>query len=257
MKKSILIIIITIAISAISFSFVNTKGSANANTSDTTVAVVTEALDSNAAALAQIRDSLFNELGLEEKGLSILALELAVKGYLELKETGLLQNPLLSIVDLSQSSRDKRFYLIDIEHRKLLENTYVAHGRNSGEDIATAFSNDIGSEKSSLGFYLTKEIYKGKHGLSLKIEGLEQGFNDNAENRSIVVHGANYVNAVRVQSNYMGRSQGCPALPTNEYKKIINEIKNGSALFIYSDNANYLNNSEVLNSRMSTPTTAS
>jgi L,D-transpeptidase catalytic domain len=247
MKKSILISILTIAISAISFSFVNTKA-AKASTSDTTVAAVTDSVDSNASAIAQIRDSLFHELRLEEKGLSIHALELAVKGYLELKETGLLQNPLLSIVDLSQSSRDKRFYLLDIEHKKLLENTYVAHGRNSGEDIATDFSNDIGSEKSSLGFYLTKETYKGKHGMSLKIEGLEQGFNDNAENRSIVVHGANYVNAARVQSNYMGRSQGCPALPTNEYKKIINEIKNGSALFIYSDNANYLNGSELLNS---------
>ena len=210
------------------------------------------AFDSSAAVVTQISESLFNELKLDEKGLSINALELAVKGYLQLQQTGLLTKPLLSIVDLSQSSRDKRFYLLDIEHKKLLENTYVAHGRNSGEDVATDFSNDMGSEKSSLGFYVTKEIYRGKHGMSLKIEGLEQGFNDNAENRSIVVHGANYVNAGRVQSNFMGRSQGCPALPTTDYKKIINEIKNGSALFIYSQNANYLNNSQVLNSRLST-----
>src|SRR4030095_1276233 len=159
MKKSILITIITVAISAISFSFVNMKGSANASTADTTI-VSTTTVDSNAAAIAQVSASLFEELRLQEKGLSMNALELAVKGYLELKATGLLNNPLLSIVDLSQSSRDKRFYLIDIEHKKLLENTYVAHGRNSGEDIATEFSNELGSEKSSLGFYLTKEIYK-------------------------------------------------------------------------------------------------
>ena len=257
MKKSTLILILTVAISAISFSFVNYNASATASTTDTTVVSTVDSVDSNAAAIAQVSESLFEELHLEEKGLSMNALELAVKGYLQLKETGLLNNPLLSIVDLSQSSRDKRFYLLDVENKKLLENTYVAHGRNSGQDIATDFSNDIGSEKSSLGFYVTKEIYKGKHGMSLKIEGLEQGFNDNAENRSIVVHGANYVNSGRVQSNYMGRSQGCPALPTTEYKKIINEIKNGSALFIYSDNANYLNKSEVLNSRSITSVTTS
>ena len=257
MKKSVLIIVLAVAISAISFSFVNRKASTNANTSDTTVVSASDSMDSSAALVNQISESLFNELQLNEKGLSIHALELAVKGYLQLKETGLLNKSLLSIVDLSQSSREKRFYLLDIEHKKLLENTFVAHGRNSGEDIATDFSNDIGSEKSSLGFYVTKEIYKGKHGMSLKIEGLEQGYNDNAENRSIVVHGANYVNAGRVQSNYMGRSQGCPALPTTEYKKIINEIKNGSALFIYSENANYLNNSQVLNSKASSTATTS
>ena len=251
MKKSMLVAILTIAISAISFSFVNSKASAHANTSDTTPVCASDSLDSVAAIASEISESLFNELKLNEKGLSINALELAVKGYLQLKETGLLNKPLLSIVDLSQSSRDKRFYLLDIEHKKLLENTYVAHGRNSGEDMATDFSNDLNSEKSSLGFYVTKEIYKGKHGMSLKIEGLEQGFNDNAENRSIVVHGANYVNAGRVQSNYMGRSQGCPALPTTEYKKVINVIKNGSALFIYSENPNYLNNSKVLNGKVS------
>jgi len=253
MKKSILIVILTVAISAISFSFVNRNSAAGASTSDTTVVSADSSFDSAAAVVTQMSESLFNELKLDEKGLSINALELAVKGYLQLQQTGLLTKPLLSIVDLSQSSRDKRFYLLDIEHKKLLENTYVAHGRNSGEDIATAFSNDLGSEKSSLGFYVTKDIYKGKHGMSLKIEGLEQGFNDNAENRSIVVHGANYVNAGRVQSNYMGRSQGCPALPNTEYKKIINEIKNGSALFIYSNNENYLNKSQVLNSSLPTP----
>ncbi len=253
MKKSILIVILTVAISAISFSFVNRNSALHANTSDTTAVSADSTYDSAATVATQITESLFNELKLDEKGLSINALELAVKGYLQLQQTGLLSKPLLSIVDLSQSSRDKRFYLLDVEHKKLLENTYVAHGRNSGQDIATDFSNDMGSEKSSLGFYVTKEIYKGKHGMSLKIEGLEQGFNDNAENRSIVVHGANYVNAGRVQSNFMGRSQGCPALPTTEYKKIINEIKNGSALFIYSNNENYLNNSHVLNRIVPTP----
>ena len=255
MKKSTLILILAIATSAISFSFVN--GSREIPKEDFTVVSASDSLDSNTAEIVELSESLFNHLQLQEKGLSMNALQLAVKGYLELKESGMLKKPLLSIVDLSQSSREKRFYLLDIEQRKLLENTYVAHGKNSGEDLATDFSNEIGSEKSSLGFYVTKETYKGKHGMSLKIEGIEQGFNDNAETRSVVVHGANYVNEGRVRSNYMGRSQGCPALPTNKYKKIINEIKEGSAVFIYSENENYLKNSQVLNSRLYTTAIAS
>jgi hypothetical protein len=129
MKKSILIVILTVAISAISFSFVNRTSVVGASASDTTVVSADSSFDSAAAAVTQMSESLFNELKQDEKGLSINALELAVKGYLQLQQTGLLTKPLLSIVDLSQSSRDKRFYLLDIEHRKLLENTYVAHGR--------------------------------------------------------------------------------------------------------------------------------
>ena len=251
MKKKY-ILILSLAISAISFSFVGAHQAFYNNHRDQpisqTVAPAVDSIKDELAVAAQaLSSSLYNDLNLDNAGLSVNTLELAVKGYLRLQQQGLLKNKLLSIVDFTQSSRDKRFYLIDIENKKLLENTYVAHGRNSGVDMPTSFSNEDNSEMSSLGFYITKDTYKGKHGYSLKIEGLEPGFNDHAEERSIVMHGANYVNAARAQSNYMGRSQGCPALPVKDYKRIINEVKDGSALFLYYPDQNYLNNSQVLN----------
>jgi hypothetical protein len=150
-------------------------------------------------------------------------------------------------VDLSQSSRNKRFYIVDMKSDSLTWNTYVAHGKSSGVDMAKNFSNNLNSNKSSLGFYLTKSTYKGKHGLSLRIDGLEDGFNDNAEARGVVVHGASYVNADRSNSDYMGRSQGCPALPEDEYAEVIDIIKDGSVLFVYGADDNYLQSSSLLN----------
>jgi hypothetical protein len=135
-----------------------------------------------------------------------------------------------------------------MENNELVWNTYVAHGKNSGMDEATRFSNRLNSEASSLGFYITGSTYRGKHGLSLRISGQEHGFNDNAEARGVVVHGAAYVNPDRVNSSYMGRSQGCPALPENEYAKVINIIKDGSVMFIYHPSAEYLHDSRILNS---------
>lgn len=124
-------------------------------------------------------------------------------------------------------------------------NTYVAHGKNSSLDMADNFSNVIGSEKSSLGFYVTKGTYTGKNGFSLRMAGLDKGFNDNAEERNIVVHGADYVNAARAQSSFMGRSQGCPALPRENYTEVINLIKDGTAFFVYYPSSVYLQNSSA------------
>ena len=222
MKKKY-ILILSLAISAISFSFAGAYQGLHTNyntqvISQTVAPIQDSTKDELGTAAHELSDSIFNDLKLEKEGLSANTLELAVKGYLKLLQQGLLNSKLLSIVDFTQSSRDKRFYLIDIENKRLLENTYVAHGKNSGIDMPTNFSNDDNSEMSSLGFYLTKDTYVGKHGYSLKIEGLEPGFNDHAEERSIVMHGARYVNAARAQGNYMGRSQGCPGLPVSDYK---------------------------------------
>ena len=253
MKKSTLILILSLAASTISFSFANIKSLRHSSKETVTTAVAAEPiLNRDSAELDSVTSIIYDSLNLDEKGLSKNTLQVALKGFLHLQHQGMLKNSLLSIVDLSQSSREKRFYLIDLKNTKLLENTYVAHGKNSGLDMAEEFSNAIGSEKSSLGFYVTRETYKGKHGFSLKIDGVEAGFNDNAAERSIVVHGANYVNARRAQSNYMGRSQGCPALPFANYKKIINEIKDGSALFIYYPDQEYLNKSAVVNDQVIT-----
>lgn len=246
MQKNILSRFFYLSFFLILTSFNNATSSAfNDNTAMNIVASDSRE-ENNSAALSA---KLYEELNLATTGLSQEALSSAVKGYEKLKEEGVLENTqYLTIVDLSQSSRKKRFYLLDVENYKLALNTFVAHGKNSGVDKAVRFSNRPQSEASSLGFYVTKNTYSGKHGLSLKLAGLENGFNDNAESRAIVVHGAEYVNEGRVNSDYMGRSQGCPALPQSVAPKVIRMIKGGSAVFVYNPDAKYLSNSKILNS---------
>lgn len=253
MKKTTVLFASLLAISAISYSFISKPSFYKTPKIEKAVTTKVIAAASNVhdhvAEVTTVRSSLYDGLKLNEKGLSKNAVDLAVKGYLSLQEQGKLKNTdLITIVDFSQSSRKKRFYLLDVKNKKLLENTYVAHGKNSGVDMATDFSNTVGSEKSSIGFYVTKGTYTGKNGFSLRMKGLDQGFNDNAEERAIVVHGAGYVNASRVQSSYMGRSQGCPALPRENYVQVIDQIKNGTLFFVYYPSKDYLKNSTVLNS---------
>lgn len=255
MKKAAAFLTILVTVSAISFSFINKPSLATSNTKSAVIASSSLARPENvhdhATEVNTISSKLYENLRLDEKGLSRTALDAALQGYLTLQEQGTLRNDnLLTVIDFSQSSRKKRFYLLDVKNNKLLENTYVAHGKNSGVDMAKSFSNVIGSEKSSIGFYVTEGTYAGKHGLSLKLSGLDKGYNDNAEARSIVVHGADYVNSGRVQSAYMGRSQGCPALPMKSYSSIINQIKNGTALFVYYPDAEYLKNSALLDQQI-------
>jgi hypothetical protein len=139
-------------------------------------------------------------------------------------------------------------YVIDIKNEKLVINTFVAHGRNSGNEFATRFSNKPTSRESSLGFYITSSTYRGGHGLALIINGIEPGFNNNAARRRIVVHGSKYVGANYLElRKYMGRSFGCPAVPQKECAEIINIIKNGSCLFIYHPDKKYQNGSKILN----------
>jgi L,D-transpeptidase catalytic domain len=164
----------------------------------------------------------------------------ALKGYYQLKEKGLLEKDLLTLIDFSLSSNAKRLWVIDLATNSILLNTYVAHGRNTGEEFASSFSNAASSFKSSLGFYLTGEIYNGKHGMSLKLDGLEKGVNDNARERGIVMHAADYVSTTFIKNNKrLGRSQGCPAVPVEMTNEIIQKIKNKSCLFIYHPSRNY------------------
>lgn len=159
---------------------------------------------------------------------------LAMKGFYDLKSKGLISKDILTIVDFSLSSKAKRLWVIDLSTNCVLFNSLVAHGKNSGEEFANDFSNQNNSHKSSLGFFLTGETYKGKHGLSLKLDGIEKGLNHNARNRGVVVHGSDYVSEDYIQrTNRLGRSQGCPALPKELSAEIINTIKNKSCLFIY------------------------
>ena len=195
---------------------------------------------------------IYGSMNLEDAGLDQKAFEYAWRGYHNLLKKGMIQKrSMLSICDFSQSSRTKRMYVIDVQHRKLLYRTYVAHGQNSGDEFATTFSNEPDSYKSSLGFYVTQRTYIGHNGLSLKLNGVDSGFNDMALKRQIVLHGSAYVSD-RYMQDYgtLGTSLGCPALPAAVSGKIIRAVKDGSVLFIYHPTPQYLSHSTVINGYM-------
>ncbi len=191
----------------------------------------------------------YNSLNLDDLGLSKIVFSYAMKGFNYLIQQGKLsKDDIISIADFSQPSSRKRLFIIDLNNLRVLFNTYVAHGVNSGRAYANQFSNTPESNKSSLGFYETKNTYSGGNGYSLRLEGLERGINDNAEKRDIVIHGAGYVDESLIRSQgYIGRSWGCPALPAKLHKPIIDKIKNGTCLFIYSTENAYLKTSKIIN----------
>ena len=193
---------------------------------------------------------IYAEMDLVDSGLSHAAFQSAFIGYYKLKKKGLLRRThILTICDFSQSSSQQRMYVIDVRNRRVLYRTYVAHGINSGEEFASSFSNKMESCKSSMGFYITAGVYTGVNGLSLRIDGVDKGFNDNARKRSIVIHGANYV-SLRILHKYgvMGTTFGCPAIPSEMTTQIIPVVKHGSCFFIYYPSKKYLAQSSVLNS---------
>lgn len=194
-------------------------------------------------------DNLYDSMELSIKGLSKTAFNYALKGFYHLYKTGKISNDkIITIADFSQPSYKKRLFVIDLVNTRLIYNTYVAHGINSGKVMANQFSNRPESNMSSLGFYETLNTYMGSHGYSLRLEGLEKGINDNANRRDIVIHGANYANEDIIKTQgYLGRSWGCPALPEKYYKPIINTIKNGTCIFVYGNDKNYTKKSKLIN----------
>ncbi|MDP4131369.1 MAG: murein L,D-transpeptidase catalytic domain family protein [Bacteroidota bacterium] len=193
--------------------------------------------------------TIYHQTNLEQSGLKRSIFEYAYKGYLVLLEQHKLsKSDVITICDFSQSSRHRRLYVVDLENKKILVNTFVAHGRRSGGEYAKTFSNSASSHKSSLGFYITEQTYFGKHGLALKIHGLEKGFNDKADRRNIVVHGSKYIGEEFLKSNRIsGRSFGCPAVPMSDVSDLIEDIRGGSCLFIYYPAKKYLQSSKILN----------
>lgn len=188
---------------------------------------------------------VYDQLNLGRTGLQKTVFEYALNGWQKMDTA----KSLLTIVDLSQPSTHKRLYVVDLLQKKLLFNTYVAHGRNSGDLVAKQFSNMQSSFQTSLGFYKTLNTYMGKHGLSLQLKGLEKGFNDNVYNRNIVLHGADYASEDFIRkTGRLGRSQGCPAVPYADSKGIIQAVKGGSCLFVYAPNPDYLRKSAYLSS---------
>ena len=195
-------------------------------------------------------DLIYGSLNFEnEAALNKNVFDLAFKGYEKLKKAGQLpsESHLLTVVDFSLSSNKKRMWVIDLEQQKILFHSLVAHGKNTGEEFATNFSNRESSLQSSLGFYVTDFTYNGDNGYSLKLLGMDAGYNDAALKRAIVMHGADYVSDdFAKQHQRIGRSWGCPAVPRALAEPIINTIKDKNVLFIYYPNQDYLDQSEWL-----------
>jgi hypothetical protein len=204
-------------------------------------------IDAVAPSLGEKALFLYEGLHLGQLGLNEKAWQLAIKGWEKIKAKGQIAKDIISICDFTQSSNRKRLYIIDLAHGRLLFNTFVAHGKYSGEEYANSFSNQPSSLKSSLGFYTTREGYAGAHGLALKLIGLEKGFNDLAEERAIVMHGAEYATEQFInQYGRLGKSFGCPAVPMALHEQIIKTIKDGSCLFIYYPDKKYLASSGLI-----------
>ena len=179
---------------------------------------------------------LYAKLGLGELGLPLPVFKEGLIGYYNIRaKGGRSAPPVLTLIDFDRPSQQKRLWVINVNQPRVLFHTLVAHGKASGADVPLAFSNKGGSEMSSLGFYRTAPTtYTGKHGLSLKLMGLDPGFNTNAESRSVVVHGADYVCEDFVKSHgRLGRSQGCPAVPVAETAAIVRAIRGGSVLYLH------------------------
>ncbi len=187
-------------------------------------------------------DNIYYAIGLQQTGLAFSIFEKALTGFINLKSDKRLNNEkdILTVIDFSKSSTSKRMWIIDLKNKSLLLNTYVAHGRGSGDDMATKFSNIAESHQSSLGFYVTNETYVGKHGLSLRLDGYDKDINHMARNRAIVIHGASYVSENFITKHgRLGRSHGCPAVPEELNATVIELIKNKTCLFINGKSENY------------------
>lgn len=182
------------------------------------------------------------------QGLSDKALVNAIDGYSEMRSKGSVSKDILIVIDYTKSSNLERFFILDMADTSLTHSLLVAHGRNSGNEFATSFSNVSGSYMSSLGFFKTAETYEGKHGLSLRMDGLEKGINHLARDRAIVIHQADYVSLDFAEEHgRIGRSLGCPALPLDAYAEVIDTIKEGCLLYIYGGDDTYAMQSSFLN----------
>lgn len=205
-----------------------------------------------ASSLKHLKTDCYNLWQLRNAGLSEEAFNYAMKGFNYLNNANLIaKKNIISIVDFSKSSAEKRLFIIDMITGQILFKSLVAHGRNSGNEYATRFSNMPESHQSSLGFYITLGTYNGGNGYSLRLKGCERGINDKAFERAIVIHGAAYVSNQFISNRgEAGRSYGCPALPNDLNKKIIDVIKNGSCLFLYHPTKKYCSSSKIINSQI-------
>jgi hypothetical protein len=213
-------------------------------------AFATPAAQAAGTEAAHPSDKLVRSLLRQAPGLSSRVLKLALNAAQDAEEQGLVtRRNLLTVIDYSLPSTQPRLFVFDLAARKLLFRELVAHGRNSGDNMATYFSNDPGSLASSVGLFVTEEPYIGGNGYSLRLKGLEQGINDMAWSRMIVLHGAAYVSQAAVKAlGRLGRSWGCPAVRPQIARKLIDTLRGGSAIFAYYPEKSWLSSSNFVHS---------
>ncbi|MCD6063687.1 MAG: Uncharacterized protein K0R82_1598 [Flavipsychrobacter sp.] len=232
---------------------VTTAKTVAANTA-ATVTAATTTVTNKVQTIDQHISAVYNSIDFGGKKLEFDVFKKAYTGFLNLRSAGQVAKNVLSIVDFSKPSTAHRLWVIDLASKKLLINDYVAHGQGSGDLYATKFSNKAQSHQSSLGFYITDQTYVGKHGTSLRLRGVDQGYNHSAMSRAVVIHGANYVSNDAVAGmGRLGRSWGCPAVSNSLAPKFIGTIKNGSVVFVYAPQKDYLANSQWLNKQCTIP----
>lgn len=208
----------------------------------------TESSNSVVPLYNQYINNLYDQMGLYYKGLSRQTFDNGFRGYLKMKKAGKnRKSNLLTIVDFDQPSTSKRLYVLDLDRAELLFHTLVSHGKQTGGNMATKFSNISGSHQSSLGFAITAETYIGRNGYSMRLDGLEAGWNSKLRPRAVVMHGADYVSEDFIREHgRLGRSYGCPALPQELNREILNLIRNGSCLYQHKTDSRYQRSSKYL-----------
>ncbi|CAG5080180.1 murein L,D-transpeptidase catalytic domain family protein [Parvicella tangerina] len=237
--KALTYIILVITFCSFSFNGINFKGYSHPPVEEEIL------LDVNSFA-----EDTYNHLG--TKDLFFKPYNLALKGYYKLLANNKLRNAdYLTIVDMTKSANEERMFIIDTKSWQVVHTSLVAHGMKTGDEFAQTFSNVESSHQSSLGFFLTGEVYNGKHDMSLKLDGLEYS-NNKARERGVVIHAADYVSHDYIKENgRLGRSYGCPALPRSGYESVVEKIKEGSCFFIYYPEKEYMKKSKFVNAALS------
>jgi len=212
------------------------------------VEIKTIAEDKSKPAVVMFEEHLtekYESLNLQKYDLNFDVFQKAMIGYFNLKAKGKLSDQkLISIIDFTKHSKEKRYYVIDLENDKVLYHTHVAHGRKTGENTSTSFSNEMGSHQSSIGFYVTGETYFGSKGYSLRLDGMDKGYNDRMRDRAVVIHEANYVSeSIAKSTGRVGRSLGCPALPVEYNKEIIDLIKDKTMIYAHYNDRKFASTS--------------
>lgn len=249
MKKTKLLIISCVCVIAITLFNQSIATYSKSNKIDKSIPKSTNTNSSKKPKDLTKAEQLYTEIGLDGQ-LSFEAFENAIFG---LENLNFKNKNIITIIDFSRPSTEKRMFVIDLYNKNILFHTIVSHGRNSGDKYATSFSNRHGSYQSSLGFYTTENTYQGRNGYSLVLNGLEKGINDQAKARAVVVHGADYCSESFIKSTgRLGRSYGCPALPRKLSRPIINTIKNGSMVYIHANNKEYLATSKIIKNHKKT-----